>query len=136
MIWHIEGIKTYWGYSGTTEIYWAIFIHIQNPGIFRTQCIFKSLSNIYDNQGYSEPWHSQNSLLKYFQRSLKIFRDTDAYLPELRHYSFCKVLHLKCLTVFCIQLCFENYSVIFTVALCYILHQTNSEFWHIHNLFT
>ena len=30
-----------------------------------------------------------------------------------------------------IHLCFHNLSVIFTVTLCYVLHQTHSEFWHI-----
>ena len=33
-----------------------------------------------DDHVYSEPWHSQNSLLKHFQGYLGIFRDIDAYL--------------------------------------------------------
>ena len=37
---------------------------------------------------------------KHFQGYLWIFRDNDAYSFTLRHYSFCKTLHLKCLTVF------------------------------------
>ena len=49
----------------------------------------------------------------------------------LSHYSYCKTLHLKCLTVPRIRLCFDNCSVISTVTLCYVLHQTHSESWHI-----
>ena len=30
-----------------------------------------------------EPWHAQNSLFKYFQRYLDIFRDIDAYSATL-----------------------------------------------------
>ena len=58
--------------------------HIQNPDTFRTQGIFKSLSNMQDGQSYSEAWrnnfygHSQNSLFKHFQGYLEIFRDIDA----------------------------------------------------------
>ena len=51
----------------------------------------------------------------------------------LRHYSFCKTLHLEYLTVFWMRLCLDNCSVICTVTLCYVLHQTHSEFWHIHH---
>ena len=43
------------------------------------------------------------------------------------------MLHLKCLTVFWIRLCLDNCSVIFTVTLCHVLHQTHSEFWHIQH---
>ena len=58
--------------------------------------------------------------------------------PALRYYSLFKALHLNCLTVFWICLCLNNYAVIFTVTLCYVLHQnvlhqTYSEFWHIQN---
>ena len=41
----------------------------------------------------------------------------------LRHYSFCKRLHLKCLTVFWIYFCLDNCSVICAMTLCYILHR-------------
>ena len=44
--------------------------------------------------------------------------------PAPKHYSFCKTLHLKCLTVFWICLCLDNCSVICTVTLCYALHQS------------
>ena len=57
--------------------------HIQNSGLFRTGGIFKSLSNIYDEQAYSQPWHSQNNLFNHFQRYLSIFRDIDAYSATL-----------------------------------------------------
>ena len=53
------------------------------------------------------------------------------YAPALIYYSFCKTLHLKCLTVFWIQLCLDSCSVICTVTLCYELHKTHSEFSHI-----
>ena len=57
--------------------------------------------------------------------------------PALRHYSFCKTLHLNCLIVFWIRLCLDNYSVICTVISCYVLHQTHSELWHIqHSVFS
>ena len=40
--------------------------HVHNPGLFRTRGIFKSLSNLSDDQEYSEPWY-KNSLFKHFQ---------------------------------------------------------------------
>ena len=46
---------------------------------------------------------------------------------------FCKTLHLKCLEVFWIRFCLDNCSVIYTVTLCCLLHQTHSEFWHTQN---
>ena len=49
--------------------------YIQNHGLFRAQGIFKGLSNMSDDQAYSEPWYSQNSL---FQGYLDIFKDVDA----------------------------------------------------------
>ena len=52
---------------------------------------------------------------------------------EKCHCPFCKMLYLKCLTVFWICLCLNNCSVVCTVTLCYVLHQTHSEFWHIQN---
>ena len=52
--------------------------------------------------------------------------------PALRHYSFSKTLHLKWLTVLWIRLFLDNCSVICTVTLCYILHETHWEFSHIH----
>ena len=36
-----------------------------------------------DDQAYSEPWHSQNSLFKHFQGYLGIFRDNDVYSATL-----------------------------------------------------
>ena len=33
-------------------------------------------------------------------------------VPALRHFSFCKMLHLKCLTVWWIRLCIDNFFVI------------------------
>ena len=44
--------------------------------------------------------------------------------PTLRHYSLWKTLHLwQCSECICL-----NCSVICTVTLCYVLHQTHSEF--------
>ena len=37
------------------------------------------------------------------------------------------------MTVFWISLCFDNCLVICTVTLCYVLHQTYSELWHIQH---
>ena len=54
-------------------------------------------------------------------------------LPALSHYSFWKMLYLKCLTVFWIPFCLHNCSLIFTVTLCYVLQQTHLEFWHIQS---
>ena len=53
--------------------------------------------------------------------------------PALRHYSFYKLLHLECLTVFWTSLCLDNCTVICIVTLCYVLHQRHSEFWHIQH---
>ena len=41
--------------------------NIQNPGLFTTRGIFKSLLTMTDDKAYSEPWHSQNNLFKHFQ---------------------------------------------------------------------
>ena len=49
---------------------------------------------------------------------------------SLIHYSFCKTLHLKCLTVLWIGLCPGNCSVISKMT---VLHQTHPEFWHIRH---
>ena len=56
---------------------------------------------------------------------------SSGYALALIHYSICKTLHLKCLTVFWTQLCLDSSSVICTVTLCYVLHKTHSEFSHI-----
>ena len=53
--------------------------------------------------------------------------------PALKQYSFCKTFHLKCLRVFWICLCLVNYSAIWTVTGCYVLHQTHPEFWNIQS---
>ena len=47
-------------------------------------------------------------------------------LPYPENYSFCITLHLKFLIVFWTCLCLDNCSVICTVTLCYVLHQTHS----------
>ena len=56
---------------------------IQNPDTSRTLSIFKSLSNMCDDQAYSGPWHSQKSLFKHFQGYLGIFRNISAYSATL-----------------------------------------------------
>ena len=54
--------------------------HIQNPGLFRTQDIFESLSDIYKAyHAFSESWHTRSSLFKHFQGYLCIFRYVNAY---------------------------------------------------------
>ena len=45
--------------------------------------IFKSLSNMSDDQAFSVPWLSQNSLFKHFQGYLGIFRDADSFLATI-----------------------------------------------------
>ena len=55
--------------------------------------------------------------------------------PAPGHYYFCKMFYLECLAVFWIGLCLDNCSVICTVTLCYVLHQTHLEFWHIQHSF-
>ena len=53
---------------GHQPLFAALYLcRIQNPGLFRTLGIFKSLWNMYDDQVYSEPLHSQNSLFKHFK---------------------------------------------------------------------
>ena len=42
--------------------------------------------------------------------------------PTIKHYSFFKTFHLKCLTGLWIHPCFDNCSLICTVTLCYVLH--------------
>ena len=37
-----------------------------------------------DDQAYSQPWHSQNSLFKHFQGYLGIFKDIDVHSATLR----------------------------------------------------
>ena len=53
--------------------------------------------------------------------------------PALRHYYFCKTLHLTWWTVLWIRFSLESYSITCTVTFCHILHQTDSQFWHIRN---
>ena len=49
--------------------------HIQNPGLSKTRAIFKSLSDMQDDDdAYSKP---------HFPEYLGIFRDTDAYSATL-----------------------------------------------------
>ena len=96
-------VPAYWGplrhieaYLGITDVYGEIirtlcnhciyrtYVHaIFRTGLFRTRCIFKSLSTMSDVHAYSEPWHSQNSLFRHFQKYLDIYRDIDAYSATL-----------------------------------------------------
>ena len=69
--------------------------HIQSPGVSSNAC--QTCQMIRYMQSL---WHNQNSLFKYSQGYLGIFRYIDPYLAIFSHYSFCKTLHLKCLTVF------------------------------------
>ena len=103
---------------------YVIYLAYLEPETFSNACQTHKMIR------HSKPWHRQNSWFKHFQRYLWIFRDIDAYSATLRHYSFCKMLYLKYLTVFGISLCLDNSLAICTVALCYILHQKHSEFWH------
>ena len=79
--------------------------------VFLTKCLSKCLSSMKPPM----PWKISGCV------------------PALRHCSFCQTFHFKSMTVFWICLCFDNYSVICTVTLCYVLHQTHSEFWHIQH---
>ena len=90
----MRDIKSYSGIIEAYESYSDIFktlckhgiyeaCHIQNPGTFRTRGIFKSLSNMQNDQVYSESWHSQNSLFQHFQGYLGIFSNIEVCLPIL-----------------------------------------------------
>ena len=46
------------------------------------------------------------------------------FLQNALSYTFDSVLNMPRL---------DNYSIICTVTLCYVLHQTRSEFWHVQN---
>ena len=74
----MRDIKVYWDILRHN---WSILSHIQiyNPSTFTIWGIFKSLSNMEDDQAYSEPWHSKSRLFKHFQGYLGIFGDIDAY---------------------------------------------------------
>ena len=95
------------------------------------------------HQAHSEPWHSQNS---FFQTFSRIFRNIRSYWcifshthPALKHawlrtctqaLFFCKTLRLN-VWLYPEHGCLDNCSVICKVTLCYVLHQTHSEFWYI-----
>ena len=67
-------LRYFEAYLSIIKVYWALFshrqnslyllhmqpCHIQNADIFITQAISKSLSNMWNDQAYSYPWHSQN----------------------------------------------------------------------------
>ena len=67
-------LRYFEAYLSIIKAYWALFshrqnslyllhmqpCHIQNAEIFITQAISKSLSNMWNDQAYSYPWHSQN----------------------------------------------------------------------------
>ena len=105
--------------------------------IFYSKCNFNS---IYDRQLQNVHCGALFLLTKCLwkcPRSTKPPLPWNIYgcMPALRHYSICKTLHLKSLTVFWICICLNNCSVICTVTLSYALHYTHSEFWHIQNSF-
>ena len=62
-----------------------------------------------------------------------LFWNISGCATALRHYSFCKMLHLKCLTLFWICFCLGHCAVTCIVTLRYVLHQTHSELLHIRN---
>ena len=126
-------VQVYWGRLRHIEVYAGILSrHIESYlDIFRplwNSCMYKR--TIFRTLAYLEPEasstcilnesseacqtckttrHIQNSLFKHFWGSLGKFRDIDGYSATLKHYSFCKILHLKCLTVLWIRLCLDNY---------------------------
>ena len=76
------------------EPYLDIFRTLYNPciynrAIFRTlahletQASSKSCRTCKNDQGHSQPWHSQSSLFKYFQGYLGMFREIDTYSVRL-----------------------------------------------------
>ena len=116
---------------------------------------------IYRTLAYLEPHASSkacgtHTMIRYIQRPCivktvfkhfqRYFRVIDAYSATLtlpwkfsgcmttfRYYSFCRMLHIKYLAVPWTRLCLDNCSVICTVTLSYILHQTHSELWNQHH---
>ena len=66
-------------------------------GLFFLLLLTKFLSNCPSSKKIPLPW--------------KIF----GWAPAVRHYLICKMLYLKCLTVFRMRLCLDNCSVICTV---------------------
>ena len=74
--------------------------HIHNPGIFNVWGIFKTLSNILDDEAYWEPWLNQNSLLRHFQAYSGTFsniKPCSGILTDIEAYSgiieaYCAIL--------------------------------------------
>ena len=109
---------------------WANIIlqHDQNRGIFNVYNIFKTLSNIQDDEAYWETRFSQNSSFKHSQAYSEIFiniqafsgisRDIKAYWGIFRHWGI--LSHI------------QTYSKV-SVALAYIT-MSYSEPWHIQYL--
>ena len=107
-----------------------------HPWVFHSKCTFKSsyekkFQNIF-LQDLFFLCFMRKCLLKYPSSTKphlpwKIF----CWVPAFRYYSFCKILPLKYLTVFWIHPFLDDCSVICTAILCYVLHQTHSEFWYI-----
>ena len=111
LLWHIESCS-------------GIFRNLCNPCIYNL-AIFRTLA-------YLEPEASSKTCRPckmirhipnldivtivyssiFYSRYLGIFGDIDALSATLRCYSFCKMLHLKCLTVFWIRLCLDKCCVI------------------------
>ena len=94
-------------------------------------------------QVHSEPDIVRTVFFKHFLGYLGIFGVIDAYsatltlpwkmhgcAPALRHYSFAKRSVLN-VWLYPEHGCLDNCSVICKVTLCYVLHQTQSEFWYI-----
>ena len=133
--------------------YWCVFSHTQMCAIRRGGESCPNLGNKGpDSVHLWVKFHFQNVVLIVFRRkNFKMFPYRAVFLcfwqnvywsglvprnlrmPAPRHCSFCKMLHLKCLTVFWIHLCLDNCSIFCTVTLCYVLHQTHSQFWRIQN---
>ena len=125
----------------------ALLWHIDPySDVFRTLCnlciykdaIFRTLGYLKRTLGYLKCkasskacWTSKmirhiqspgivKQFIQAFQGYLGIFSDFDAYSFTLRHYSFRKTIHLKCLTLFSIPLYLVNCSVICKVTFRYV----------------
>ena len=112
-------------YRGKFRYYWVILSYIQTYSELCVNFAYATVPGI--TLAYLEPKLFSKSLFKNIQECLGIFRNVDAYSTTIRHFSFCKMLHLTCLTMFKIRLFLDNCLVISTVTLCYVLHQTHSD---------
>ena len=95
------------------------------PDAYSKPCQISKMMRHFENPGIVRTVYS--GIFRHVQVHSAILR------TSIQALSFCRTPNLKSLTVSWIRLCLDNCSVICAVTLCYVLHQTHSEFWHIQN---